>query len=258
MDSFRQNHATRSKCAMQHSFSARSATRNSSQGQRCKGRSISGGTCVEFAQATRAPAWEFPVLLDLLFRFFDAEGSISVAGSSCTLRMEINQKIPFVLEELHFFLRKNDLNKWTLKHLSSGYYKLRCVDTATCKLTLQRLLKCGLDVKKKQAALALSLTPDNHKQVREAIHELNGYQTRYQRLDDKGVERAKDIQRVGNQLRNASSQQKLETLRVKLGDLREEHTLQNLVTKCRRLRRHIRQSLQEGGVMMPIRQSRIG
>ena len=163
-----------------------------------------------------------------------------------------------MLEELHFFLRKNDLNKWTLKHLSSGYYKLRCVDTATCKLTLQRLLKCGLDVKKKQAALALSLTPDNHKQVREAIHELNGYQTRYQRLDDKGVERAKDIQRVGNQLRNASSQQKLETLRVKLGDLREEHTLQNLVTKCRRLRRHIRQSLQEGGVMMPIRQSRIG
>ena len=189
--------------------------------------------------------------------FFDAEGSVTISPFGAHLQVEIGQLNLFVLQEIHSFLHKHDLKGWKLGVGSQGSSKLYCKQFATCKLTLQRLLDSGLCIKKKQVELALSLTADNHKQVREAISELNGYQTRYQRLDDKGVERAKEIIRVGQQLRNASSEQKLEMLRVKLEGLREEHALQNSITKCCRLRRHIRESLQDGGVVMPIR-SRIG
>ena len=184
--------------------------------------------------------------------FFDAEGSITVCGSRFGLRLSISQLNSFVLEELQAFLHQDGLNRWSVSYGTGGCSVLVCQHLATCKLTLQRLLDSGLDVKKKQADLAMSLTRENHKQVREAMFQLNGLQTRHNRLDDWGIDRAKEILRVREKLRKASSEQFLEMLQVKLSDLCEEHVLQKLVTKRKRLRQHIRQSLGEGGVVVPL------
>ena len=183
--------------------------------------------------------------------FFDAEGSITVPGTYIGLHLAVAQNNPFVLKELHSFLHKHGLKRWTLLSQSEGPCRLVCTDLATCKLTLQRLLDAGIDLKQKQAALALSLMADNHKQVREDMLALNGLQNKYKRLDDEGIKRAKEIRRLGQSWNRASSQER-ELLQVKLEGLREEHKLQNLVTKCMRLRQNIRQSLREGGAVLPL------
>ena len=183
--------------------------------------------------------------------FFDAEGSITVRGSYAGLQVKVWQKNPFVLQELHSFLHSRELTNWKLRSMSDGCNALECTDLATCKLTLQYLLDAGLNVKQRQAALALSLTADSHKQSRDAIFELNGLQSKYKRLDDAGIERAKQIQSLYLKCRRASSKQARELLQVKLEGLREEHKLQNLITKSVRLRRSIRQSLEDGGFMVP-------
>ncbi|CAK9046789.1 unnamed protein product [Durusdinium trenchii] len=163
--------------------------------------------------------------------FFDAEGSITVGGTYVGLHLQVHQKNPFVLEELHSFLLKHKLNKWALHSDNSrGAWKLQCRHRATCQLTLRHLLDSGLDLKKRQADLALSLTADNQMQVREAMFELNGNQNKYGRLDGPGIQRAKEISSVRQQLKKASQQER-ELLEVKLEGLLEEHKLQNLVTK---------------------------
>ena len=183
--------------------------------------------------------------------FFDAEGSISVFGSHVGLHLQVEQKNPFVLQELHSFLHEGELTKWKLRLRANGFSTLVCTDLATCKLTLRHLLDAGLDLKQRQAALALSLSTDNDKHVREAIIGLNGLQNSYKRLDDAGIDRAKEIKLLCGKCRKASSKQEGELLQVKLEGLREEHKLQNLITKFKRLRGSIKQSLKDGGFMVP-------
>ena len=184
--------------------------------------------------------------------FFDAEGSISVRGSCVGLELQVGQMNPFVLEELHSFLHKQELSKWRLECRSDGGCQLRCADLATCKRTLRHLLDAGLDLKQSQAALAVSLEADNHKQVREHMFSLNGFNSKYRRLDDAGIERAKQINSVRKQFNRASSQQERELLQAKLEGLREDHKLQKLQLKSVSLRGSIRQSLQDGGFVVPI------
>ena len=183
--------------------------------------------------------------------FFDAEGSITINATGATLILQIDQINPFVLKRLQDFLHLHGLHKWKLgEGYGNGCFsKLACSDSATCKLTLQRLLDSGLDLKYKQATLALSLTRQNHQAVREDLFNLNGFNKRYQRLDNEGIARAKEIKKVSEQLRHASSQHSHDTLQRKVQELREEHLLQNLITKCQRLRRDIRVSLGEGGLV---------
>ncbi|CAK9077899.1 unnamed protein product [Durusdinium trenchii] len=183
--------------------------------------------------------------------FFDAEGSISVGGCA-GLQLKVWQKNPFVLQELHSFLHSRELTKWRLRLMSGGGNALECTQLATCKLTLRHLLDAGLEVKQRQAALALSLTFDNHKQVRDKVLALNGLQNKNDILDDAGIERAKEIKSLYEKCRRASSQQEWELLQAKLEALREEHELEKLITKCVRLRGSIRHSLQmDGGFMLP-------
>ena len=188
--------------------------------------------------------------------FFDAEGSITVEGRSLGLYLKVRQMNSFVLQELHSFLHTGELTKWKLRLGSDGCNTLQCTDLATCKLTLQHLLDGGLEVKQRQATLALSLTLGNHKQVRNKVIALNGLQKRYDVLDDAGIDRAKQIQSLSHKCRRASSKQESELLQVKLEALREEHELQTLIVKSKRLRGSIRQLLQEGGFMKPVSKMR--
>ena len=180
--------------------------------------------------------------------FFDAEGSISIGGRSVGIQLQVSQMNPFVLYELQKFLHGHNLKQWKIYDYVHGT-TLVCGHLATCKRTLQNLLDHGLDIKQIQAAFALSLTPENHSEVRDAIFRLNGFQKQYQRLDDKGVARAKEILKVSDQMRHASSQHNHDLLQRKVQKLREEHVLQKLITKCQRLRSGIRKSLREGGLV---------
>ena len=78
--------------------------------------------------------------------------------------------------------------------------------------TLKRLLDHGLLVKQKQAKLALSLNAANHKKVREAMIQLNGWKNRYIRLDEEGVRRTKELESLQRKMRKTSCTKEQELL----------------------------------------------
>lgn len=177
--------------------------------------------------------------------FFDAEGSILVHSTRVGLRLEIKQVNPCALGHLQHFLHQNQLHSWTLHH-RAAFSALVCQKLPDCKQTLQLLLEHGLLAKRQQAELALTLAPENHSQIREAISSLNGLQGRYKRLDSEGVARASEIDRLRKRLGympgpdHAGLQSQLELLCA-------DHALQKLITHCNLLRKDMRQSLRQGG-----------
>ena len=177
--------------------------------------------------------------------FFDAEGCLHVHPFHASLRMEIIQVNPCMLLHLVRFLHDNQLTTWSLHHYAS-YSTLSCTDFRDCMQTLQLLLAHGLLVKRKQAELALSLTAENHRQIRDAISSLNGLQGRYQRLDTDGVARAREIQTVQKRLQRLDGPEHAALL-SQLQELRAEHKLQKLISQCHLLRKDMRQSLRQGG-----------
>ena len=181
--------------------------------------------------------------------FFDAEGSISVHPLHGGLLLDAKQVNPFVLKSLLSFLHQRGLGSWRL-YENEGCWSIRCANTITSKQTLQCLSDAGLRVKKHQAQLALSITPNTHQHIRKAILDLNGWQNRYDRLDEKGVGRAKEIQALQRQSYRGPCTEK-DVLRVKIQGLQEEHVFQKLVTKYHLLRKDIRNSLSEGALVTP-------
>ena len=182
--------------------------------------------------------------------FFDAEGSVTVIPLMVGLKLDVTQLNPFVLERLLGFLHDSRLDKWRLLQ-DQNRTKLVCTDLATSKQTLKHLLDHGLLVKQKQAQLALSLNAANHKKVREAVMELNGWQNKYNRLDDQGACRAKELNSLRGKMRTSSCTKEQELLKGEIQELREEHMFQKLVTKCHLIRKDIRKLLREGGFVTP-------
>jgi len=182
--------------------------------------------------------------------FFDAEGSITVNAFG-RIRLQLEQVNPFVLKQLLSFLHQKGLESWHL-YERKKISQLFCGRQATSIQTLECLLHGGLLVKKVQAELALSINHDNSRHVREAIFGLNGWQARYSRLDEGGIERANKIQALQVRLCRTSCPQNKELLRDKIQDLQEAHVFQKLVSKCHLLRKDIRNSLGEGAFVRPL------
>ena len=177
--------------------------------------------------------------------FFDAEGSVCVRPSHPGLRLVARQVNPFVLERLLHFLHENGLRAWTLYNWSSCP-TLVCQSLPESKQTLELLLANGLLVKRKQAELALTLSTKNRLQIRDAFSSLKGLQGRYQRLDTDSIARAKQIARLQMRLRDVSGPEHA-FLFSQLEELRAEHKLQKLISRCALLRKDMRQSLRQGG-----------
>ena len=182
--------------------------------------------------------------------FFDAEGSVVVRAFQTSLQLEVWQLNPFVLERLLGFLHDSKLDSWRLQQDQKGA-RLVCNDLATSKQTLKHLLDHDLLVKQKQAKLALSLNAANHKKVREAMMELTGWQKRYNRLDEKGVSRAKELHSLQRKMRRSSCTKEQELLQDTIQVLREEHVFQKLVSKYHLMRKDIRKMLSEGAFVTP-------
>ena len=177
--------------------------------------------------------------------FFDAEGSITVRPASAGLMLSMSQVNPCVPVHLLRFLHEKQLRTWSLHHRTSCS-SLVCANVKESKKTLELLLAHGLLVKQKQANLALSLSAENHLQIRDAISSLNGLQGRYKRLDSDCIARAREIQRLQNRLRYLSGPEHA-SLFSQIEELRAEHKLQKLISLCDLLRKDMRQSLRHGG-----------
>ena len=182
--------------------------------------------------------------------FFDAEGSIHVSSGRC-LRLQLSQVNPCILGQLRHFLHQSQFQSWSLYHYAHGSV-LICCNAAESKESLKRLLENGLLVKRPQAELALNLSAENHLEIRDAISALNGWQMRYQRLDKEGIARSTEIQRLQRRMRRrVPSGVEYSSLQHQLGDLRSAHALQNIISHCNLLRKHMRGALREGGQVTP-------
>ena len=177
--------------------------------------------------------------------FFDAEGCISVRPLNAGLQLSMGQVNPSVPVHLLLFLREKGLPTWRLHH-RTACSSLVCTNIKECKQTLELLLEHGLLVKREQAELALSLTAENHLQIRDAISSLSGLQGRYQRLDSAGVARARDIKRLQARVRRLAGPERARVL-SQLDELLAEHKLQKLISQCDLLRTDMRQCLRQGG-----------
>jgi len=182
--------------------------------------------------------------------FFDAEGSVSVRSCSVGLSLRIGQVNSCILKHLLSFLHRNGLDKWNLYEYEN-ITRLTCTDLPTTKQTLELLLSSGLRFKKMQAKLALSLSPSNHQQVRKDIMNLNGWQNRCTRLDEEGSLLAQKIQALQVKSYRISCEKGRGQAQNQIQDLKEELAFHKVVCRCRYLRKHIRQSLSEGGFLLP-------
>ena len=183
--------------------------------------------------------------------FFDADGCITVSSGSAGLALQVLQKNQFMLASVHEFLHQQGL-VCRLYKTRRLYIRLQCSDFLTCKQILKNLLMNGLDVKKEQAQLALTLTATNHVQIREQLSKLKGHQSRYRGLDEAGMNRAKEINKIRSRLRSTTSQQAKAKMEEELQALLQEHSREKLLCKARMLKVDIRKLLREGATIQPL------
>ena len=181
---------------------------------------------------------------------FDADGCIGVRPVIAGLSLSVVQKNKFILSRVHDFLQRQELR--CQLYASPRYIRLDCFELASCKQILKQLLLNGLEVKKEQAQLALTLTATNHVQLREQLSDLKGHQARYKRLDEAGMNRAKEILKMRYELRKPSSQQAKANMEKELQALLQEHSREKLVCKGRMLKLNIRKLLREGATILPL------
>lgn len=182
--------------------------------------------------------------------FFDADGTIIVGTQRNSLALKLSQVNPFGPSQLLKFLHEQGHTRWRLNH-TEHCVTLSCTELAACRKSLELLLENGLLVKKEQAELALTLTAGNHKQVREAMSKLKGHQNRYRRLDEAGMDRAKQIILRSGQLQRTTCPVDSKQREEELQALRQEHIRLNLICKANTIRGDIRRHLREGATILP-------
>ena len=181
---------------------------------------------------------------------FDADGCIGVRSVNARLSLSVVQKNKFILSSVHDFLQGQELV--CLLYTTTPHVRLECCELASCKQILKQLLLNSLEVKKEQARLALTLTATNHAHIREQLSKLKGHQGRYQRLDEAGMGRAKEILKIRSRLKRTTSQQAKAKVEEELQALLREHSRENLLCKARMLKLDIRKLLREGATIQPL------
>ena len=199
----------------------------------------------------RPAAW-LPCSWSYFAGFFDAEGSIGVHPLHASLALTISQANPYILHCLAAFLHDQGMDHWIVRENGKDS-SLCCTHFGTAKASLQLLLDHGLFVKEVQAKLALEMATANSSEVRLRLFAMKGNQQRYNRLDDAGVDRAKEIERLRAKLRSDAGRQgggQVESSLRGLRALQEEHAVHKLASKCRELRKQARAVLREGAVVI--------
>ena len=201
-------------------------------------------------QPQHAPSEQLGCSWPYFAGFFDAQGSISVHPLSPSVNLTLSQLNPYILVHFMHVLHQNGLDAWKLYHKSQSSC-LVCNSFDVCKQTLEQMLRNGLMVKRGQARLAMTLTKQNHVKIREGISSLNGRQGRSRRLNEDGLLRAKEIKRLQDKMNSASGQNR-RSLQRELDELQADHAVQNMMSRCRLLRKDMRQALSQGGQVTPL------
>ena len=191
--------------------------------------------------------------------FFDAEGNITIRSHGCSVYLTVAQVNPFILRELLLFLQREGFEHWKLYQYTRRASTLRCMHLSTAKSCLRQLLANQLTLKRFQAEASVTLTHKNHYETRELVSKQNGLQGFYRRLDETGIEKAKEVTRQKNKIQRLQGQgctegwnnSLLEVAEAELQKLEEERELCKVMSRCGKLRRQVRKLLCEGATIMP-------
>ncbi len=206
----------------------------------------------DYVPDNRQLSWQY------LAGFFDAEGCIKVLPGAVSIALELAQVKPAILMQILSFLHCQQNESWKmytrecLSPNNSTTYSINCYGTEECKRILQELVANGLQQKREQANLARDLNPQNHVEIRDALFQLVGQQSRYSRLDSKGMEISKKIRQVRDRLRSNTVQAKRATLEEELCLLKKKHETQNLQSSCERMGSDLRTLLKLGASIGPL------
>ncbi|CAE8680399.1 unnamed protein product, partial [Polarella glacialis] len=184
--------------------------------------------------------------------FFDAEGYIKVHAHSFGFGFRVAQKNPSILHCILVFLKEEKLAQRSPVYKGDNMNTL-VFNTGINFQVLGQLLSAGLTVKRLEAELVQTMTATNFIDVRNAMSRLSGNQSRYSRLDDEGVLRTREINRiwhrVGRAINHGCDEDFLGLL-SKFQALQKEHTKAKLITQKRAVHEDIRHLLARGAGMM--------
>ena len=206
----------------------------------------------DYVPDNRQLSWQY------LAGFFDAEGCITVLPNSASIALELVQVKPAILMQILSYLYRQQHQSWKMYSRecvspnNSSHYLIRCFGNEECKQILQELLAHGLQQKREQANLARDLTSQNHVEIRDALFELTGQQSRYKRLDSTGMEMSKKIRQVRDRLRSKIGQANQATLEEELSSLKKKHEAQKLQSSCERICSDLRTLLKLGASIGPL------
>ena len=160
--------------------------------------------------------------------FFDAEGYIEQPNGGNCLVLRIKQKHVTVLECLQSFLDCETGWHGRISKRLRGDSELIIGTTSRCKHILEKMLQAGMFRKADQAELALTLHAQNAAHVRSAMAEMVGNQMFGKRLDENGLQRAREIKAArsrAKRLRQRGLLQAADALFDELDVLKTEHAL---------------------------------
>ena len=206
----------------------------------------------DYVPDNRQLSWQY------LAGFFDAEGCIKVYPHSASIVLELAQVKPAILMQILSFLHRHQHLCGKLYTHKSAYYRIACCGTEECKGILQELLAHGLQQKREQANLARDLTSQNHVEIRDALFQLTGQQSRYKRLDSLGMEISKQIQQVRSRLRSKTVQDQRAALEEELSSLKKKLETQKLQSSCEMMRSDLRTLLRLGASIGPLQVEKKG
>ncbi len=176
--------------------------------------------------------------------FFDAEGCIVVDQACKSLRLEIGQRDPDILQILQVFLRRH-LPQGSKVNLYSkpSSHVLTSSQTATSLAILTNLLEHGLQVKRSAALHALNVPTSSHSQSRRNVGKGKGKQSYFTRLDEAGCARARTIRNMAGRISYMESVLKeeaaMDKVRAELAVAKLQHQVLNAKTQIQKLRSFI-------------------
>eukprot|EP00746_Dinoflagellata_sp_MGD_P013199 gnl/MRDRNA2_/MRDRNA2_128428_c0_seq1.p1 gnl/MRDRNA2_/MRDRNA2_128428_c0~~gnl/MRDRNA2_/MRDRNA2_128428_c0_seq1.p1 ORF type:complete len:406 (+),score=59.20 gnl/MRDRNA2_/MRDRNA2_128428_c0_seq1:109-1326(+) len=181
--------------------------------------------------------------------FFDAEGCIRISPICPAMSLTIVQKHKPVLSSIQQFLKSEHPEGTSAIYEAPGHYRLMVTQTDFSRHILNNMLTAGLIVKQRSAQLALTLTKENHFDVRDGLAELSGNQKRYFRLDQKGCKMSRLIKNLRAKLSyhtKFGNTPTVHSIELELKEAMSQFAFHKATTSLALLRTDVRSMLRQG------------
>lgn len=163
---------------------------------------------------------------------FDSDGHVCVPATQASVQLFIVQKYDAILHKTLEFLAAEMPGHTGMKVKAKGEaYVLGITTLGASTHALRKLLQAGLLVKRQSATCVLDMSADKHAEIRDQLQVyISGNQSRHQRLDFDGCQRARCISKLQYRLYYARRTDKL-GLVAQLEDalqlLQDEHRIKS-------------------------------